>query len=150
MTPVERGRKQPASKGFSAEEKAAAREAVRERQVDWGKLSPAEAERIVVERIAGFVEPDRSLAKRIHGIVKGNAPQLTSRLWYGMPAYAKDGRVVCFFQNASKFKVRYSTLGFSDEAKLDDGKIWPVMYAVAELTPAEEAKIGALVRKAVG
>jgi len=150
MTPAEKGGKKPDRKGFSAEEKAAAREAVRERQVDWGKLSPEEAERIVVAKIAEFPEPDRSLAKRIHGIVRQNAPHLVPRLWYGMPAYSKDGQVVCFFQNASKFKVRYSTLGFSDESKLDDGKIWPVMYAVTEVTPAEEAKIGALVRKAVG
>jgi uncharacterized protein YdhG (YjbR/CyaY superfamily) len=148
--PPGKGGKKPDPKGFSAEEKAAAREAVRERQIDWGKLGPDEAERLVVEKIAEFVEPDRSLAKRVHGIVKRNAPQLRSRLWYGMPAYTKDGRVVCFFQNASKFKVRYSTLGFSDEAKLDDGKIWPVVYALMELTPTEEAKIGALVRKAVG
>jgi uncharacterized protein YdhG (YjbR/CyaY superfamily) len=105
---------------------------------------------MVLAKIAEFPEPDRSLAKRVHGIVKSNAPHLRPRLWYGMPAYSRDGRVVCFFQNASKFKVRYATLGFSDEAKLDEGKIWPVTYAVMELTPAEEAKIGALVRKAVG
>jgi len=150
MTPAEKGGKKLDHKGFSSEEKAAAKEAVRERQVDWGKLSPEEAERIVVAKIAEFPEPDRSLAKRIHGIIRGNAPHLKPRLWYGMPAYSKDDQVVCFFQNASKFKTRYSTLGFSDEAKLDDGEIWPVTYAVVELTPSVEAKIGALVRKAVG
>ncbi|HYA71164.1 MAG TPA: DUF1801 domain-containing protein [Thermoplasmata archaeon] len=150
MTPAEKGGKKPGHKGFTAEEKAAAKETVRERQVDWGRLTSVEAERLVVAKIAEFPEPDRSLAKRIHGIIRGNAPHLKPRLWYGMPAYSKDGEVVCFFQNASKFKVRYSTLGFSDEAKLDDGRMWPVTYAVVELTPAEEAKIGALVRKAVG
>jgi len=150
MTPAEKGGKKSGHKGFTAEEKAAAKETVRERQVDWGKLTSEEAERLVVAKIAEFPEPDRSLAKRIHGIIRGTAPHLKPRLWYGMPAYSKDGEVVCFFQNASKFKVRYSTLGFSDEAKLDDGRMWPVTYAVVELTPAEEAKIGALVRKAVG
>ena len=149
MTPGEKGRKTPDRKGFSADEKAAAREAVRERQVDWDKLSSEEAERIVVGKIAEFPEPDRSLAKRVHGIVRGTAPELKPRLWYGMPAYSKEGRVVCFFQNASKFKVRYSTLGFSDEAKLDEGRVWPVTYALMELTPTEEAQIRTLIRKAV-
>jgi len=150
MTPARRGGKKSDPKGFSAEEKAAARETVRERQVDWGKLSSEESERIVVEKIAEFPEPDRSLATRFHRIVRASAPHLKPRLWYGMPAYSKEGQVVCYFQNASKFKVRYATIGFSDEAKLDDGKIWPVVYALLELTPSEEAKIGALVRKAVG
>lgn len=150
MTPAEKRGKKPAQKGFSAEEKAAAREAVRERKVDWNKMTEEEAERLVLTKIAEFPEPDRSLAKRVHGIVRGNAPQLKPRLWYGMPAYSKGDQVVCFFQNASKFKVRYSTLGFSDEAKLDEGRIWPVTYAVMDLTPAEEAKIRALVRRAVG
>jgi uncharacterized protein YdhG (YjbR/CyaY superfamily) len=149
MTPAQKGRKKYPSKGFSAEEKAAAREAIRERQVDWGKLSSPEAERMVLAKIAEFPEPDRSLAKRVHAIVRETAPHLRPRLWYGMPAYSDGGQVVCFFQNASKFKARYSTLGFSDSAKLDDGDIWPVTYALVEPTPAVEAKVAALVRAAV-
>ena len=149
MTPAQKGGKQPDKQGFTTEEKAAARERVRETKVDWSKLTPVEAERLVLEKIGEFPEPDRSLGKRIHSIIRANAPNLTPRLWYGMPAYARDGEVVCFFQNASKFKVRYSTLGFSDEARLDEGAFWPVTYAVKELSPAEETRIGALVRKAV-
>ena len=149
MTPSQKSAKKH-TKGFSAEEKAAAREAVRERQVDWGKLSSDEAERIVVAKIAEFSEPDRSLAKRFHGLVRGNAPQLSPRLWYGMPAYTNpDGQVVCYFQDARKFKSRYATLGFSDKANLDDGSVWPVVFALTELTPPVEARIVALVKKAV-
>lgn len=150
MTPSQKGAKK-SLKGFSAEEKAAAREAVRERQVDWGKLSSEEAERIVVAKIENLSEPDRSLARRFHGIIRGNAPQLSPRLWYGMPAYAnQDGQVVCYFQDARKFRSRYATLGFSDKANLDDGAVWPVVFALTELTPTAEARVLALVRKAVG
>ena len=104
----------------------------------------------VLAKIAEMPEPDRAMAERIHTIVKASAPSLTPRTWYGMPAYAnKDGNVVCFFQCASKFKTRYSTLGFSDKAKLDDGNMWPVAFALKELTAADEARIGELVKKAV-
>ena len=108
----------------------------------------AEGEREVVERIARMPEPDRGLAKRIHAIVTTAAPELMPRLWYGMPAYAKDGNVVCHFQDAAKFKSRYATIGFSDKAKLDEGRMWPVAFALTELTAADEAKITALVKKA--
>ena len=132
------------SKGFTDEEKAAMKERVKELKVE------TEGEGAVLAKIATFPEPDRTLAKRVHAIIKASAPSLSFRTWYGMPAYCKDGdRVVCFFQNASKFKVRYSTLGFSDSANLDEGKMWPVTYALKELTAAEEAKIAELVKKAV-
>ena len=133
------------SRGFSDEEKAAMREAVRERTTGAG-----EGESAVLEKIAKMKEPDRSKAKRIHEIVKAVAPGLTPRTWYGMPAYSKDDKVIFFFQDAAKFKARYATLGFSDKAKLDEGRMWPVVYAIMELTPAEEAKITALVKRAVG
>jgi uncharacterized protein YdhG (YjbR/CyaY superfamily) len=103
----------------------------------------------VLAKIAEMPGPDRAMAERLHAIVKTSAPTLTSRLWYGMPAYAKDGKVVCFFQGASKFKTRYATFGFSDKASLDDGAMWPVAFALAELTPADEARIATLVKKAV-
>jgi uncharacterized protein YdhG (YjbR/CyaY superfamily) len=149
MSPAKKGGTKSAREGFSAEEKAAARATVRERQVDWAKLSSEEAERLVLGKIAEFPEPDRSIGKRVHAIVKEVAPGLKPRLWYGMPGYTKDGDLVCYFQNASKFKARYQTLGFADESKLDDGQIWPVVYAITEMTPGVAAKIGALVRKAV-
>ncbi len=129
---------------FSAEERAAMREAVRERKS--GKTEGAE---VVLAKIAQMKEPDRALGRRIHEIVMSNAPELTPRLWYGMPAYSKDGNVVCFFQDAAKFKARYATLGFSDKAHLDEGAMWPSSYALQELTPSDEARIAALVRKAV-
>ena len=110
----------------------------------------AENESAVLEKIASMPEPDRTMGKRLHAIIKASAPGLSSRLWYGMPAYARDGNVVCFFQNAQKFKTRYSTLGFSDKAKLDEGQMWPTSFALKELTASDEARIGALVKKAVG
>ena len=109
----------------------------------------ADAEGEVLARIAAMPTGDRAIAERLHAIIKSSAPELAARLWYGMPAYAKEGKVVCFFQNAQKFKTRYSTLGFSDTAKLDDGRMWPTSFALKELTPAEEAKIIALVKRAV-
>ncbi len=103
----------------------------------------------MLAKIAEMPEPDRAMAERLHAIIKVSAPTLSPRLWYGMPAYAKDGKVVCFFQSAQKFKTRYATFGFSDTANLDEGSLWPVAFALKELTVAEEAKIGALVKKAV-
>ncbi len=113
-------------------------------------IDKAEAEREVLEKIATFPGSERALGERIHRLIMANAPHLTPRLWYGMPAYANEEGVLCHFQNASKFKMRYSTLGFSDNAKLDDGQMWPVAYALRELTAADEAQISALVRRAVG
>jgi hypothetical protein len=132
------------SKGFTAEERAAMREYVQE--LKGGKV---EGDSVVLEKIAAMREPDRTMGKRLHAIIKASAPGLVPRLWYGMPAYAKNDKVVCFFQNAQKFKTRYATLGFSDKANLDDGDVWPVAYALKELTPAAEARIGALVKQAV-
>ena len=103
----------------------------------------------MLAKIAEMAEPDRSMAQRLHAIIKAAAPALSPRLWYGMPAYAREGNVVCFFQDAAKFKARYATLGFSDKAKLDDGAMWPSSYALTELTAADEARIAALVKKAV-
>lgn len=131
---------------FTVEERAAAREAVRERRAGAEKV---EGESAVLAKIAHMPAPDRALAERVHAIVKASAPTLTPRTWYGMPAYSKDGNVVCFFRNASKFKTRYATLGFSDEANLDEGHMWPTDFALKELTLAEEARISALVKKAV-
>jgi uncharacterized protein YdhG (YjbR/CyaY superfamily) len=132
------------SKGFTAEERAAMKDRVHELK---GK---GDGESEVLAKIAAMSEPDRSMAKRLHAIIKAAAPSLAPRTWYGMPAYAKDDKVVCFFQGASKFKTRYATFGFSDKANLDDGAMWPNSFALTELTAAVEAKIGALVRKAVG
>lgn len=109
----------------------------------------AEGERAVLDAIAAMPEPHRAMAERLHAIIKASAPALTPRLWYGMPAYAKDGKVVCFFRGSQKFKERYMTLGFNDVANLDDGRLWPIAFALTELTAAEEARIGALVEKAV-
>ncbi len=103
----------------------------------------------MLAKIAAMPEPDRALGERLHAIIKANAPALSPRLWYGMPAYAKDGKVVCFFQSAAKFKTRYATFGFQHEANLDEGAMWPIAFALKELTAAEEARIGALVKKAV-
>jgi uncharacterized protein YdhG (YjbR/CyaY superfamily) len=114
------------------------------------KADMEDGESAVLAKIAQVPEPDRAMGKRIHAIIKASAPALSPRLWYGMPAYSRDGNVVCHFQNASKFKMRYATLGFSDEASLDEGALWPVAFALKELTAAEEARIGALVKKAVG
>jgi uncharacterized protein YdhG (YjbR/CyaY superfamily) len=134
------------SKGFTAEERAAMKERAQELKAETRK---AEGEKDVLAKIAEMPEPDRALAERLHAIVKASAPALSPKTWYGMPAYAKDGKVVCFFQSAEKFKSRYATFGFSDEAKLDKGAMWPTSFALKELTAAEEAKIGALVKKAV-
>ena len=138
-----------AHKGLlSAEEMAAMKETLKERKA---ALSKEEAENAALEAIAAMAEPDRSMAKRIHAIIKESAPTLSPRTWYGMPAYANnDGKVICFFQTGQKFKTRYSTFGFQDPAKLDDGDMWPVSFALKKLTAAEEAKISALVKKAVG
>ncbi len=135
-----------ASKGFTAEERAAMRERARELK---SAASKEAAEADVLAKIAEMPKSDRVMAERLHAIVKATAPDLAPRTWYGMPAYAKDGKVVCFFQSAQKFKSRYATLGFSDEANLDKGAMWPTSFALKELTAAEEKKIGALVKKAV-
>ena len=135
-----------ASKGFTDEEKAAMRERAKELKASKNK---AEAEKDVLAKIAEMPDADRVMAERLHALIKASAPALSPKTWYGMPAYAKDGKVVCFFQSAHKFKARYATLGFSDEANLDKGAMWPTSFALAELTPAEEKKIGALVKKAV-
>ena len=132
------------SKGFTAEERAAMKDRVRELKGD-----TANGESAVLAKIAAMKEPDRAIGKRLHTIIKANAPDLTPRLWYGMPAYARDGKVVCFFQCAQKFKTRYATFGFSDKANLDAGALWPTAFALKELTAAGEATIGALVKKAV-
>jgi uncharacterized protein YdhG (YjbR/CyaY superfamily) len=113
------------------------------------RAGKADGEGAVLAKIAALAPPDRALAERIHAMIKANAPVLAPRTWYGMPAYAKDGNVVCYFQSAQRFKTRYATLGFSDKANLDEGHMWPTAFALKELTPAEEARIGALVRKAV-
>ncbi len=135
-----------ASKGFSAEEKAAARERVRELKAEAAK---ADGESQLLAAIARMQEPDRAIAKKVHKLITAAAPHLAPKTWYGMPAYTKDGNVICYFQNAGKFKVRYQTLGFSDKAKIDDGAMWPIQYALSKLTATEEAKITALVKKAV-
>jgi len=113
------------------------------------KASKADGENAVVAKIAEMPEPDRAIGKRLHAIIKASAPGLSPKTWYGMPAYAKDGKVVCFFQSAAKFKSRYATFGFSDEANLDEGAMWPTSFALRELTATEEARIGALVKRAV-
>ena len=128
------------------EERAAMKELVKERKTVASKEEDASA---VLAKIAEMADSDRAMAKRVHAIVKASAPGLSPKLWYGMPAYYKDGKVVCFFQDAKKFKSRYATLGFSDEANLDEGGVWPVAFALKELTATEEARIGALVKKAV-
>jgi len=137
-----------ASKGFTDEEREAMRERAQELKAA-ARGGKAGEESAVLEKIAAMPEPDRTMGQRLHAIIKASAPGLSSRLWYGMPAYAKDGHVVCFFQNAQKFKTRYSTLGFSDKANLDEGQMWPTSFALKELTAADEARIGALVKKAV-
>ena len=137
------------SKGFTDEERAAMREYLQERNADARRTDKADGESAVLAKIAALPEPDRAMGERLHAIIKANAPALSPRTWYGMPAYAKDGNVVCFFQSAQKFKSRYATLGFSDKANLDEGHMWPVAFALKELTAAEETRIAALVRKAL-
>jgi hypothetical protein len=141
-----------ASKGFTAEERAAMKERAQELKDEARRRSranKADGENAVLAQIAKMPEPDRGMGERLHALVKANAPILSPRLWYGMPAYAKDGDVVCFFQSAQKFKTRYAAFCFSDKAKLDDGPMWPTAFALKELTAAEEAKIGAMVKQAV-
>jgi len=140
-----------AVKGFTDEERAAMKERAQElkaeaRRGPRGKKADGEAD--VLAKIAEMPEPDRAMAERLHAIVQASAPALSPRTWYGMPAYAKEGNVVCFFQSAHKFKARYATFGFSDKANLDEGTVWPVAFALKELTAADEIRIGALVKKA--
>lgn len=140
------------SDGFSAQEKAAMREAAKERKTA-ARRGPntkrADGERDVLEKIAQMPPSDRAIAKKLHALVSKHAPDLWPRTWYGMPAYAKDSKVLCFFQSADKFGARYATLGFSDQANLDNGEMWPTSYALKKLTPAEEKKIVTLIKKAV-
>jgi uncharacterized protein YdhG (YjbR/CyaY superfamily) len=139
-------RKSETSRGFTDEEKSAMRERARELKAEAAK---ADGETELLAAIAKMQEPDHTMAKRLHSLIKAAAPALAPKTWYGMPAYAKDGNIICFFQNAGKFKARYQTLGFTDKAKLDDGAMWPNSYAIMKLTAADEAKITALVKKAV-
>jgi len=137
-------------RGFTDEERAAMKERAQELKAEArAKKDKADGESAVLAKIAEMPEPDRAVAERLHAIIKTSAPALSPKLWYGMPAYAKDGKVVCFFQSAQKFNTRYATLGFSDAANLDEGAMWSTAFALKELTAAEEARISALVRKAV-
>jgi len=141
-----------ASTGFTDEERAAMRERAQELKAAarrGPRAGKADGESDVLAKIAEMPEPDRAMAERLHAIIKATAPTLSPRTWYGMPAYAKEGNVVCFFQSAHKFTSRYATLGFSDKAALDEGAMWPISFALKELTAAEEARIGALVKRAV-
>jgi uncharacterized protein YdhG (YjbR/CyaY superfamily) len=138
------------SRGFADEERAAMKERAKELKAEArANKNKAEGESDVLAKIAEMQEPDRAMAKRLHEIIKANAPVLSPRLWYGMPAYARDGKIVCFFQSAQKFNTRYATLGFNDTANLDEGAMWPTAFALKELTATDEARIGALVKKAV-
>ena len=138
------------AKGFTPEERAAMKERARELKAEArANKNKADGERDVLAKIAEMQGPDRAMAKRLHAIVKASAPALSPKTWYGMPAYAKDGKVVCYFQSAQKFDSRYATFGFSDEANIDEGAMWPTSFALKELTAADEARIGALVKKAV-
>jgi|SRR5215471_20786026 len=145
MSPKKDARKPAKRKGLTAEERAAMKDYVKELK---GEVK-TEGEEVVLAKIAAMKEPDRALGKRLHAIIMDSAPGLEPRLWYGMPAYTKDGKVVCHFQGAYKFKTRYATLGFSDKANLDDGALWPVAFAVKDLTAITEAAIGKLVKQAV-
>lgn len=141
------------TQGFTEEERLAMKERAQELKVAarrGPRADKADGESAVLAKIAEMPEPEQSMTRRLHALILTSAPDLAPRLWYGMPAYAKDGRVVCFFQGASKFNTRYSTLGFSDQARLDEGTLWPTAFALTELTAAAEAAIAALVRKAVG
>ena len=140
------------SKGFTDEERLAMKEYLQEKKAAarrGPRAGKADGERDLLAKIAAMPEPDRALAERLHAIIKASAPALSPRLWYGMPAYAKDGKVVCFFQSAQKFKTRYATFGFQHEANLDEGAMWPTAFALTKLTADEEARISALVKKAV-
>jgi len=134
------------SKGFTDEERGAMKERVKELKA---RTDKEDGESAVLAKIAEMPKPDRVKGERLHAVIKASAPALSPRLWYGMPAYAKDGKVVCFFQSAQKFKTRYATFGFSAEANLDEGAMWPTAFALTEMTAADEARIGALVKKAV-
>jgi hypothetical protein len=141
------------SAGFTAEERAAIKARAQELKAEarrGPRADKADEESAVLAKIAEMPEPDRAMAKRLHAIITANAPALSPKLWYGQPAYARDGKVVCFFQAAQKFNTRYATLGFNEVANLDEGTMWPTAFALTELTAADEARIGALVRKAVG
>jgi uncharacterized protein YdhG (YjbR/CyaY superfamily) len=145
--------KNKTSGGFTADERAAMKEHAQELKTTarrGPRAAKADGEGDVLAKIAEMPEPDRARAERIHAIVKASAPALAPRTWYGMPAYAKDGKIVCFLQPAQKFKTRYATLGFNDVANLDEGTMWPTAYALTELTAADEARIGALVKQAAG
>ena len=138
------------SEGFSDEERAAMKERSQElKAAARANKDKADGESAVLAKIDEMLEPDRTMSKRLHAIIKASAPTLSPKLWYGMPAYARDGKIVCFFQSAQKFNTRYATLGFSDAAHLDEGNLWPVTFALKELSAAEEARISALVKKAV-
>ena len=140
------------AKGFTGEERAAMKERAQELKAEarrGSRAGKADGESDVLAKIAEMPEPDRAMAERLHALIKATAPELSPRTWYGMPAYAKDGKVVCFFQAAQKFKTRYATFGFNDTANLDEGAMWPTAFALTELTAADEARIGALVKKAV-
>ena len=142
---------QKSFEGFTAEERAAMKDHAQELKAAarrGPRTDKADGEGEVLAKIAEMTEPDRAMAERLHAIITASAPALSPRTWYGMPAYAKGGKIVCFFQPAQKFKARYATLGFNDPANLDDGTMWPVAYALTELTAADEARIGALVEKA--
>jgi uncharacterized protein YdhG (YjbR/CyaY superfamily) len=132
--------------GFTDEERSAMKDRVEEQKI---AARREDGENAVLEKIAEMQPKDRAMAKRLHAVIKASAPTLTPRLWYGMPAYAKDGKLICFFQSGQKFKTRYATLGFSDAAHLDEGTMWPNAYALTELTAADEARIGALLKKAI-
>ena len=149
--PAKSGAKKSA-KVFTDEERLAITERAKEVKAAARRgpgAGKADGESEVLAKIAAMAAPDRALAERLHAVIKASAPVLSPKLWYGMPAYAKDGKVVCFFQDARKFKTRYATLGFSDDANLDEGAMWPTAFALTELTAADEARIGALVKKAV-
>jgi uncharacterized protein YdhG (YjbR/CyaY superfamily) len=132
---------------LTSDEKAAMRDLVRERKAT---LSKADAEKECLAQIAAMPPSDRAMAKKIHALIKAKAPMLDAKTWYGMPAYHRNGDIICFFQSASKFKARYATFGFTDKAKLDNGNVWPTSFALAKLTPADEATLASLVKKAVG
>ncbi len=142
-------KKEKAAGGFTADERAAMKERAAEVRAEARRQSKADAEAALRAKLAEMPEPDRSMGERLHAIITASAPELDPKLWYGMPAYAKDGKVLCFFQAADKFKARYATFGFNDVAHLDDGAMWPTSFALTELTPAVEARVTALVTKAV-
>jgi uncharacterized protein YdhG (YjbR/CyaY superfamily) len=149
--PAKKRTQKKSTAGFTADERAAMKARAQELKAEArASKNRAEGEREVLAAIAAMKTPDRTLAKRVHAIVEASAPGLWPKTWYGMPAYAKDGKVVCFFKSAEKFNSRYATLGFEEAANLDDGSMWPTSYALKKLTSADEAKIKALVKKAVG